>query len=405
MAKCFSKPAARDHDAKKPRARAVHGRRHVVVTVVLFASSARRAAAQTSYTFTSKADLKTAVDAWVSDSTTAAATYGDINSWDVSQITDFDYLFCGDDHSYYAQFGCNAANQNFNDDISNWDVSGVTTMYWTFDDAHSFNIDIGSWDVSSCTDFGYMFNEALAFNADIGSWSTSAATSMREMFEGSGFNQDISAWDISNCENIGEMFKDNTVFNQDLSAWETGASVNDVYRTFYGATSFNQSLCWDLSLVPDHMFDELFYLSSGSIGCDTPSPTVFPGDPTAVPIPMPTNPAVIIQPTAGPTMPPTIAPPTLGITPAPVAAGVSKGSSGGDNSMVLIIIIALVGVLSFLGILVMASYYVRSKNKEGFIPEGQAPPMAAATAAPAEVQLQPVTMTQPAAKSAGPVTV
>ena len=398
---CFSKPAVRDRDQRKPRAHVVvhGGGRRVVLMMVVLASSPQCCFAQ--YVFTAKTSLKTAVDLWVSDPTAAAATYGDINTWDVSQITDFDYLFCGDDHSYYAQFGCNAANQNFNDDISNWDVSSVTTMYWTFDDAHSFNIDISSWDVSSCTDFGYTFNEALAFNQDISSWSTSAATSMREMFEMSGFNQDISAWDISNCENIGEMFKDNTVFNQDLSAWNTGASVNDVYRTFYGATSFNQSLCWDVSLVPDHMFDELFYGSSGSLGCaPTLYPTVLAGDPTALPVPAPTNP-LVVQPTALPVPAPT---PTL--EPIDEAEAVSKGSSGGDDGTTLLIIIALVAVLAFLGVLIIARHLMKSKGKQGFVPSGdsEAPPMATATAAPADVQMQAVTA-QPVSKSPGPVTV
>ena len=54
---------------------------------------------------TSKSDLKTAVDAWISNETSATATYGDINTWNVSQITDFSHLF----HN----------QQNFNSDISN----------------------------------------------------------------------------------------------------------------------------------------------------------------------------------------------------------------------------------------------------------------------------------------------
>ena len=41
-------------------------------------------------------------------------TYGEINSWDVSQITDMSNLFDG--------------KQGFNSDISNWDVSGVMNM-------------------------------------------------------------------------------------------------------------------------------------------------------------------------------------------------------------------------------------------------------------------------------------
>ena len=89
---CFSKPAVRDRDQRKPRAHVVvhGGGRRVVLMMVVLASSPQCCFAQ--YVFTAKASLKTAVDLWVSDPTAAAATYGDINTWDVSQITDMTQL-------------------------------------------------------------------------------------------------------------------------------------------------------------------------------------------------------------------------------------------------------------------------------------------------------------------------
>ena len=41
---------------------------------------------------------------------------------------------------------------SFNQDLSEWDVSGVTDMNSMFDYAGSFNQDISHWDVSSVTD-------------------------------------------------------------------------------------------------------------------------------------------------------------------------------------------------------------------------------------------------------------
>ena len=52
------------------------------------------------------------------DVTAAEDTYGPINNWDVSGITDMSYLFC--------------ELCNFNADISSWDTSGVTTMEYMF---------------------------------------------------------------------------------------------------------------------------------------------------------------------------------------------------------------------------------------------------------------------------------
>ena len=45
-----------------------------------------------SHAFADKTELQTAVDAWVSDATTAEATYGHISTWGVSAVTDMSAL-------------------------------------------------------------------------------------------------------------------------------------------------------------------------------------------------------------------------------------------------------------------------------------------------------------------------
>jgi len=64
--------------------------------------------------FETKEELQTAVDMWIDDNETALTTYGTINTWDVSLITDMGELF--------------KEKTTFNDDIGNWDVSSVTSM-------------------------------------------------------------------------------------------------------------------------------------------------------------------------------------------------------------------------------------------------------------------------------------
>ena len=61
-----------------------------------------------------KAELRTAVVSYNTDVDDAEETYGTIDSWDVSGITDMSELFL--------DLG------NFNADISSWDTSGVTVM-------------------------------------------------------------------------------------------------------------------------------------------------------------------------------------------------------------------------------------------------------------------------------------
>merc|ERR1719271_1902876 len=73
--------------------------------------------------------IRTAVEAWLSDSAAAEAAYGHISTWDTSGVTDMSWLFCADSRWTF----CNTA--------------GVTSMHGMFSDALSFNRDIGGWAV------------------------------------------------------------------------------------------------------------------------------------------------------------------------------------------------------------------------------------------------------------------
>ena len=177
--------------------------------------------------------IQTAVDLWVSDSSSATTTYGDISTWDVSQVTDMSELF--------------KDKTTFNDDISNWDVSNVTLMSQMFHATNSFNQDIGSWDVSSVTDMSQMFQQSPLFNQDISSWDVSSVTNMNSMFAYSiSFNQDIGSWDVSNVTNMRGMFAYSGSFNQDISSWDV-SNVTNMNAMFESAVSFNKNL-WNWQL-------------------------------------------------------------------------------------------------------------------------------------------------------------
>ena len=93
-------------------------------SILLFAV----APAGAQHVFSSRSDLLTAVDAWCTDETSAAATYGDIAGWDVSGVKDMSYLLCGDSGSYWQERGCRAVKSTCNPDISGWDMSNVENM-------------------------------------------------------------------------------------------------------------------------------------------------------------------------------------------------------------------------------------------------------------------------------------
>ncbi|MCA6066183.1 BspA family leucine-rich repeat surface protein [Chryseobacterium sp. RG1] len=163
----------------------------------------------------------------------------DIGNWDVSNVTDMSYMFDGTD--------------DFNQDIGNWDVSNVTNMGGMFSNAITFNQDIGNWDVSNVTNMGGMFSNAITFNQDIGNWDVSSVTNMGSMFYntllGSQFNQNIGSWDVSNVTDMGGMFSGATTFNQDISYWDV-SKVTNMPNMFSGATTFNQDISyWDVSKV------------------------------------------------------------------------------------------------------------------------------------------------------------
>ena len=188
------------------------------------------------FTPLSKTELQTAVDLWVSNEAQAIIDYGQINTWNVVNITDMQDLFKN--------------KTTFNDDISNWNVSNVTTMRTMFDSARAFNQPIGNWDVSSVTDMFGIFSTGSSirnnFNQDLNNWDVSSVTNMGYMFYACDFNLPINNWDVSNVTNMPGLFASAAgnlaiPFNQDISSWDV-SSVTNMSLMFYNSRNFNQDL-------------------------------------------------------------------------------------------------------------------------------------------------------------------
>ncbi|EJK45303.1 hypothetical protein THAOC_36086, partial [Thalassiosira oceanica] len=83
------------------------------------------------------------------------------------------------------------------------------SFYDMFYDADEFNQDISGWDVSSGGSFGRMFYDADEFNQDISQWDVSRGTSFYKIFYGADeFNQNLCAWGehYSSDKNYDRMF-------------------------------------------------------------------------------------------------------------------------------------------------------------------------------------------------------
>jgi surface protein len=100
-----------------------------------------------------------------------------MKDWDVSMVigNQFENTFAG--------------SVRFNSPLTNWDVSGATTMISMFSGCSSFNQDISMWDVSSVTNFATMFFTASSFNQNLGAWQlNSGLTTMSQIFRNSGMS-------------------------------------------------------------------------------------------------------------------------------------------------------------------------------------------------------------------------
>jgi surface protein len=118
---------------------------------------------------------------------------------------------------------------SFNQNLGNWDVSGVTSLEETFILAFSFTGDsLDKWDVSNVQFMRGTFENASAFNGNVSYWDVSSVTTMSRMFSGTNtFNQDLSSWDVSSVSSMSAMFLWASSFNQSLSNWDI-SSVSDM---------------------------------------------------------------------------------------------------------------------------------------------------------------------------------
>ena len=178
-----------------------------------------------------------------------------LSNWDVSNVTQMSAMFS------------NASS--FNKDISSWNVSNVIKMDNIFQYATSFNQPLNNWNTSSAITIDRIFNNAIAFNQPIDNWNVSNVTSMTESFSGaSSFNQPLESWDVSAVTSMDKMFKSATMFNQPLSNWNV-SSVTIFREMFQSASAFNQSLTgWDVSSSTNmtNMFYNASSLNSPIVG-------------------------------------------------------------------------------------------------------------------------------------------
>mgnify|MGYP003649835180 CR=1 FL=1 len=234
--------------------------------------------------FTSNVQLQKAMIEWYKNQESAESKYGPIEEWDVSNVTSFADVVGKENpyHNYLESLLYQTNPSEFNRDLSGWDVSNGTDFSYMFFECLAYNnagVSLSSWDVSRATNFAGMFTvtdafegigldswsvsnatnlqqmfaSATSFNQPIGNWDVSNVTNMQAVFETApAFNQPLNDWDVSKVTTMQEMFScqvDGGIFNQPLSSWNT-SNVKNMAFMFNGAESFNQDISnFDFSSV------------------------------------------------------------------------------------------------------------------------------------------------------------
>lgn len=127
----------------------------------------------------------------------------DLNYIDTFYIKNMDGLFSNAGILGQDNYGFGKLNP----DISDWDVSNVTSAYQMFNANKSFKGDLSRWKFHKLEIAKEMFMNS-SFNGDISGWcSFTASLRIADwMFAFSKFDGDISKWNLGNCTDLTMMF-------------------------------------------------------------------------------------------------------------------------------------------------------------------------------------------------------
>jgi surface protein len=130
--------------------------------------------------------------------------YGDpIGTWCVDYVTSFDGLFepvWQETNPFEPPV---ILGDHFNEDISSWNTSSVTSMMGTFGFQVNFNQDLSSWDVSKVTSMEAMFIEASSFNKNLCAWGPKMGNVLYS----------DSMFDDTSCPNQNNLLSDGNLTN------------------------------------------------------------------------------------------------------------------------------------------------------------------------------------------------
>jgi surface protein len=119
---------------------------------------------------------------------------GDISLWNVSNVTDMTRMF----------YEC----KNFNCDLSEWDVKKVENMTYMFVNCKNFEGNgLKYRKTNNLINTTGTFKGCIKFNEDISRWDMSEVSSVTEMFYNcENFDKNISDWDLKSVKEFKGVF-------------------------------------------------------------------------------------------------------------------------------------------------------------------------------------------------------
>lgn len=141
----------------------------------------------------------------------------DFNCIDVSNITDMSYLFYNDSIRIIKDF-----------DVSDWDISNVTTTEGMFGHCYGFTgKGLENWNFSNVKDMNAMFYYCYKFDCDVSNWDVSKCENMCQLFmkchvfKGVG----LENWNMESVINVSWMFYDCKEVKFDPFIWKMNKMV------------------------------------------------------------------------------------------------------------------------------------------------------------------------------------
>ena len=155
-----------------------------------------------------------------------------VSNWNVINVTNMSYMF----------YDC----KNFDCDLISWDVSNVTNMSHMFQNCENFTGEgLDKWDVINVKNMACMCYKCKKLDCDLSNWNVSNVTNMSYTFKicyefkGNG----LENWNVSNVENMVGMFYSCKKLNCDLSKWNV-SKVKNKRSMFYDCNSLKNIPSW-----------------------------------------------------------------------------------------------------------------------------------------------------------------